>query len=318
MSDVEYHEYRCTNCGATLKVTPETIVAICEYCGAPNIISGILSEEDLYLVPSVGEGRVLEEFWRRVNTDVDLRSIASKIRPVSIEGSYIPFWLSRVELEGEVIYRKTEYHGKRVRVKRVKESFSRTIWVDIVARRQVKHLGLRELVERYLSERPESIKLSEIPMDRWREIKLPILNLEYDRAEAEASIRDRSIDLVREEWEGRVSDIIFFSAEIKSMTKPNLIFLPLWTVIYRYGGGLYFAQHDGWSGRPLVFAEPIRAFRRIIYALGMISSTILGGLSGYALLHEATSIGIFILLASISLGYFSGKRFISDVRVERE
>ncbi|OYT67836.1 MAG: hypothetical protein B6U65_01845 [Candidatus Wolframiiraptor sp. EX4484-121] len=317
MSDAEYHEYRCMNCGATLKVTPETIVAICEYCGAPNIISGILSEEDLYLVPSVGEGRVWEEFWRRVNTDVDLKSIASKIRPVSIEGSYIPFWLSRVELEGEIIYRKREYYGKQVRVRRVRESFSRVLWVDIVARRQVKHLGLRELVERYLDERPESIKLSEIPTDRWREIKLPILNLEYDRAEAEASIRDRSIDLVREEWEGRVSDIIFFSAEVKSMTKPNLVFLPIWTITYRYGGGLYFAQHDGWSGRSLVFAEPIRAFRRAIYILGMISSTILGGLSGYLLLHKTTSLGIFILIASISLGYLLGRRFVSDVRIER-
>ena len=317
MSDAEYHEYRCINCGATLKVTPETIVAICEYCGAPNIISGILSEEDLYLVPSVGEGKVLEEFWRRVNTDVDLRSIASKIRPVSIEGSYIPFWLSRVELEGEIIYRKREYYGKQVRVRRVRESFSRVLWVDIVARRQVKHLGLRELVERYLDERPESIKLSEIPTDRWREIKLPILNLEYDRAEAEASIRDHSIDLVREEWEGRVSDIVFFSAEVKSMTKPNLVFLPIWTITYRYGGGLYFAQHDGWSGRSLVFAEPIRAFRRAIYILGMISSTILGGLSGYLLLHKTTSLGVFILIASISLGYLLGRRFISDVRIER-
>ena len=317
MSDAEYHEYRCMNCGATLKVTPETIVAICEYCGAPNIISGILSEEDLYLVPSVGEGRVWEEFWRRVNTDVDLKSIASKIRPVSIEGSYIPFWLSRVELEGEIIYRKREYYGKQVRVRRVRESFSRVLWVDIVARRQVKHLGLRELVERYLDERPKSIKLSEIPTDRWREIKLPILNLEYDRAEAEASIRDRSIDLVREEWEGRVSDIIFFSAEVKSMTKPNLVFLPIWTITYRYGGGLYFAQHDGWSGRSLVFAEPIRAFRRAIYILGMISSTILGGLSGYLLLHKTTSLGIFILIASISLGYLLGRRFVSDVRIER-
>ena len=317
MSDTEYHEYRCMNCGATLKVTPETIVAICEYCGAPNIISGILSEEDLYLVPSVGEGRVLEEFWRRVNTDVDLRSIASKIRPVSIEGSYIPFWLSRVELEGEIIYRKREYYGKQVRVRRVRESFSRVLWVDVVARRQVKHLGLRELVERYLDEWSESIKLSEIPADRWREIKLPILNLEYDRAEAKASIRDHSIDLVREELEGRVSDIIFFSAEVKSMTKPNLVFLPIWTITYRYGGGLYFAQHDGWSGRSLVFAEPIRAFRRAIYILGMVSSTILGGLSGYLLLHKTTSLGVFILIASVSLGYLLGRRFISDVRIER-
>ena len=318
MSDAEYHEYTCVNCGAILKVTPETIVAICEYCGAPNIISGILSEEDLCLVPSVGEGKVLEEFWRRVNTDIDLKSIASKIRPISIDGSYIPFWLSKVELDGEIIYRKKEYDGKHVRVKRVKKSFSRTIWVDIVARRQVKHLGLRELVKRYLDEKPESIKLSEIPIDKWREIKLPILNLEFDRAEAEASIRDCSIDLVRKEWEEKVSDIIFFSAKVKSMTKPNLIFLPLWNVTYTFGGGLYFAQHDGWSGRPLVFAEPIRAFRRVIYTLGMIFSTILGGLSGYAFLHKATSIGIFILLASISLGYFFGKRFVSDVRVEKE
>ncbi|MDK2383629.1 MAG: hypothetical protein QI199_02315, partial [Candidatus Korarchaeota archaeon] len=45
--------YRCERCSAPLEVSPETIVAICPYCGYPNHISGTLSVKDVWIVPSL-------------------------------------------------------------------------------------------------------------------------------------------------------------------------------------------------------------------------------------------------------------------------
>lgn len=315
-------EYLCSNCGARLRVTPETIVAVCEYCGEPNIVSGVISRDDVFIVPSVGEGRVMEEFWKRVRRDMDLRSIAREITPVSVEGVYIPFWLSHVKVEGRVVYEVRRYEDDRVVVVTKRANFSKTLDVDLVARRQVKHIGLRELVEDYLRSSPETIPLKELGVERWKTVKLSLLNLEFDRAEAERILREDSIDRVRTEWEKKADSIKFFNAKLVSMTRPRLIFLPLWVITYRYKDGLYSAFHEGWDGGPLVFAEPMLTRRRIFYLLGMGASVILGSLSGIAA-EKVISDGsgglmlpIFILFFSALIGYFSAKRFISDVRFE--
>ena len=313
----------CSNCGARLEVTPETIVAICEYCGAPSVVSGVINREDIYIVPSVGEAKVLEEFWRRVSGDMDMRSIMGEIKPISVEGSYLPFWLSRATVSGNVVYEVKKYDEEGVRTVTRRESFTRTLDVELVARRQVKHVGLRELVQAYLESRPETQALAELGAEKWRSVKLPVLNLEFDRAEAEKILKEDSIDSVRSEWERRADAIRFFSAKLVSMERPRLVFLPFWTIIYEYKGSLYFAHHEGWSGKPLVFAEPMLARRRALYLLGMGFSIILGGLSGLlaAIIMGGEGKGLafpfFLLFAAIAIGYFSSKKFISDVRVEK-
>jgi len=318
----EILEYLCSNCGARLKVTPETIVAVCEYCGAPNIVSGVISRDDVFIVPSVGEGRVMEEFWSRVRRDMDLRGIAGEITPISVEGVYVPFWLSRVKVEGKVVYEVKRYEDNRVVVVTKRASFSKTLDVELVARRQVKHIGLKELIEDYLKSSPETIPLKELGVERWKTVKLSLLNLEFDRAEAERILREDSIDRVRMEWERKADSIKFFNARLTSMTKPRLIFLPLWVITYRYKGGLYSAFHEGWDGGPLVFAEPMLARRRIFYLLGMGGSVILGGISGLVAERvisgggEGLVLPLFLLFFSALIGYFSAKRFISDVRFE--
>jgi len=51
---------RCGNCGAPLRMSPETIVAICSYCGSPNWVRETARRE----LP-VARSRPCEELLRR-------------------------------------------------------------------------------------------------------------------------------------------------------------------------------------------------------------------------------------------------------------
>lgn len=325
MSD-EVASLVCNVCGAELKATPETLVKVCDYCGALNIVSGVLEREDISVVPSVGEEVVLRKFWERVRGDSDLRGIADKLKVVSVEGRFIPFWLSRCKVRGEVIYTVKEYSGNKVRVVRKKARFLKSINVKIVGRRQVAHVGLDELASRYLATRPKASPLSKLDEDWWRGNRLKILSMEFDRLEAEKIIMEDSIDHVRGIWERRADRIEFFAADVVEMEKPKLILLPLWEIIYEFRGSLYFAYHEGWSGRPILFAEPMITRRRMMYLGGMILSVLGGAGIGavISLIMEPGESGdllgpILLGLAVLGiLGYKSAKGFVSDVRVERQ
>ncbi|MEM3644607.1 MAG: hypothetical protein QW120_06675, partial [Nitrososphaerota archaeon] len=67
----EIAEFKCSICGSILRISPENIVSICEYCGGLNIVSGIIDCEDIFISTSVNVDKVLEEFLNRVRKDVD-------------------------------------------------------------------------------------------------------------------------------------------------------------------------------------------------------------------------------------------------------
>ncbi|MDW7985858.1 MAG: hypothetical protein RMI88_01395 [Nitrososphaerota archaeon] len=320
----EVVQFSCSICGSNLKVSPEDIISTCKYCGGINIVSGIIDREDVFIIPSVDEGRVVEEFWKRVRGDLDLKKIVEKIKISSIQGWYIPFWITRVYLDGMIIYTKKEYRGKNVKLVKKKERFSEVVDVDVIGRRQVKNIGLRELVKAYLKSGIKAVEIGKLEENWWRLNKLKMLNIEFDRDEASIMLREEAVDFARKKWESMIDKIEFFEAEVKSMEKPRLILLPLWEVVYEYSGSLYFAIHEGWRGMPIVFAEPISIGRRTLYLIGMISS-ILGGVSIGSILsltplNDVNDILIIIMLSLfllVLIGYRSAKKFVSDVRVEK-
>lgn len=55
--NMEEFTFRCERCGAPLEVSPETIIAVCPYCGYPNHISGNIKTENIYIVPSLDKER---------------------------------------------------------------------------------------------------------------------------------------------------------------------------------------------------------------------------------------------------------------------
>lgn len=320
----EVVELRCRICGSILKTSPENIVYICEYCGGLNIVSGIIDSEDVFIAPSVKVDKILEEFSNRVRGDADLKKISDKLRIVSIQGWYIPFWISKILVQGDVVYLKKQYRGKKVEMIRKKETFSEEIDIDILARRQVKNIALRELVKTYFKQKPLLSEIKNLGEDWWRSNKLTILNIEFDKRESELMLREEAIDSVRRKWEDKVDEIEFFRAEVKSMERPRLILLPIWEIVYEYSRSSYTAYHQGWSGHPLIFYEPITMGRRLLYALGMFASIIVGVLIGSAFSLFALDsqsdvwwIILFLLFMLALLGYRSAKGFISDVRVEK-
>jgi len=321
----EVVRFVCQVCGADLDVTPEALVEVCSYCGALNVVSGVLERGDIYVVQSVGKAEILKEFWRRVRGDSDLRGIADKIRVASIEGRFIPFWFSRCRVKGEVVYTVKEYSGNKVKVVRKRAKFSKNIHVKIIGRRQVAHASLSELASRYLSTKPRTTPLPELDEAWWRTNKLKILNMEFDRLEAETMIKEDSIDYVRNIWEKKADKIEFFRAEVVDTDKPRLVMLPLWEIIYEFKRSLYFAYHEGWTGQPILFAEPMIAKRRAMYLGGMIISVLGGAGIGSAIsmvLESGKSdniIGFIIMGLAILgiLGYKSANGFISDVRIEK-
>lgn len=319
----EFIQFRCSVCGAILKVSPEDIIFVCKYCGGLNLVSGIMRGEDLYIVPSVDEGAVIEEFWRRVRGDLDLKKMEGRIRIESIQGWYVPFWISRVEVDGVVIYTKKVHSGKRVKIIEKKEKFLETLDMHIVGRRQVRNFGVNELVKKYLKHGVKIVGVQDLDEKWWRSNKLSFLNVEFNREEAAIMIREEAVDILRRRWEDIAHEIKFFKAEIKNMESPKLILLPLWEVIYEYEGSLYFAYHEGWRGSSLVFAEPMTVGRRALYLVGMVSSIMGGLLIGIVFsstLHNDSNY-IFALTSLLFLtafiGYRFAKKFVSDVRIER-
>ena len=324
MSSEEVIEFRCHICGSILKISPENIVSICEYCGGLNVVSGMIDREDIYVTSSVSLQKVSEEFWRRIRVDIDLKRISDKIRVVSIQGYYVPFWVSRISLDGEIVYTKKQYRNKKIEVIRRREVFSEELNMDIIARRQVKNVALRELVKAYFLQSPEPLKLRSLDEVWWRSNKLNILNIEFDKKEAMIALREEAVDSIRKRWENVVDEIEFYRAEVKKMEEPKLILLPLWEVIYEYRGSLYTAYHEGWSGRPLIFYEPVTIGRRIAYIAGMFASIIMGAFIGSAfssiLLDSSENILfiiLFLLFILALLAYRSAKGFVSDVRIEK-
>lgn len=306
-----------------MSVSPEDLVSTCKYCGGLNPVSGNINEEDIYIVPSVDEDKILKEFWRRVRSDMDLRKMAEKMRIRSIRGWYVPFWISRTEIDGMVIYTKKEYSGRHVRIVEKRERFSRALRMHMVGRRQVRNIGVNELINAYLRNEVGAVKIRDLNGDWWRANKLTPLNIEFDGNEAEAMIREEAVDLVRKTWENIAHEIKFFKAEVKNMDKPRLVLLPLWEVLYEYEGSLYFAYHEGWRGSSLIFAEPMTVGRRALYLAGMISS-IVGGIFAGAVFSTALSgdpdyaFPLIIIISLLAfLGHNFAKKFVSDVRVER-
>jgi len=112
--------FRCRNCGAPLDVSPETIVAICSYCGYANWIREDL-KEDILIVESLKDNEILGKARDRIETDKDLRSIAkyiSVLRPYLV---CIPFYFVDVKAEADysgtvnVRVRKCTGSGKKRR-----------------------------------------------------------------------------------------------------------------------------------------------------------------------------------------------------------
>lgn len=312
-------EYLCPYCGAPLEVTPETIIAVCNYCGKPKVISGVVSIEDIYIVPTLNKSYIEKIFKETIERDFDLRRIKKDIEFYNSVGTYVPIWVSKVHLKGKVSYYhyKTE-NKKRKRVYRV-ETIDMMRNIPIVARRQITPLGISELLNLISSRELSPKRLTDVSVKEWREMRLEVLNTEYDKKGALERIQEDSLDRLREEFKKKSDGIDGFQVKVVSLSEPKLLLVPLWRVYYNYKDSVYQMIYAGWNGELLVKTEPVTVIRRIAYVLGSIALVFITGLATVLLLSqkEVELNSLIFSLFLMGMTYFTARKIIKGVRLER-
>jgi len=311
--------YICSYCGAPLDVTPETIVAICSYCGKPTVINGLVSVEDIHIVPALSRDSIEKVFKDTIERDFDLRRIKNDIEIHNIIGTYVPIWVSKVHLKGKVsFYRYKSSDKGRKKVYKV-EVIDEVRNVPIVARRQVSPLGTSELLELLSKKGVDSKRLINIGIDEWKRIRLEVLNTEYDKKSALERIQEDSLDYLREEFKEKSDGIDGFHVNVLEVSEPKLLLVPLWRVYYSYKDSIYQVIYAGWNGELLVKTEPVTILRRVACVLGTITMIFVTGLATVLILNQK-EIKLGSLLFPIflmSMTYYLGRNIVKGIRLER-
>ena len=316
---MESKAYRCKRCGGPLEITPETIVAVCEYCGYPNWMKEV--EEDIVIVSSLKRSDIERAFKERVSEDFDLSRIKDKIDIIEVKGIYVPFYFITVKATaryaGYVKRTRKIGSGKKARIivekERVSGRLSSVMKVPVLARRSAEDFSITELAEFYKYSKPKVIDIREID---WSEIKLPVLNAELTSSEAADIARDEAGDKLRGKAKSKVDELTEFHCITRVLDVSPLTLIPYWYLVYRYGKAQYKAAYAGWSCHLLAIQEPVLIYHRLMYFLGALSGCALSAL----LMSLFRSIeGIIIgLIVGIPLSYGFGRKLVSDVRIERE
>ena len=339
--------YRCARCGAPLEVTPETIVAVCSYCGYPNWLVEE-ARENIMIVPSKPEREVIGSAKRRIETDPDLKKIAGEIEVGRPQLIYVPFYFvkasaratysGRIEVRYVVRTRRgdTWVSEHRTRVVEVSGDTGRVEKTyPIVARRAVSGFSVK-MIGRYYLSKPAGARLLE--QHKWtRSEATRVLSAEFTSKTAEAMGLDAICDYVRAlakrmmessaraKVSGPVASTRVLSRRIRcldrSVSSSDLTLLPLWIVPYYYRGTTYRLYVAGWNAAVIVAEEPMTAVHRLkYYALATASSGFLAGAALPALLHlgedAAAKAAGALFLGGLVLNYYFSRKMLSPVRVE--
>ncbi len=310
--------FRCERCGAPLDVSPETIIAICPYCGYPNHISGTIDVGDIWIIPSKTQAEILRAFQDRVRRDIDMRMIAKDLEIFDVEGYYAPYWVGRIPVKGYVEYYRweTETRGKQTvrRKKHYRGHFDKTLVVPLSARRQVAEFGVKEAVKHFLSTEPKARRLADLSREEWEKIKITILNTELDRSEAEKIVREDACDHMRNYYASTADGIEFFNCDSGEPEQLRLILLPLWTVYYKYKNAVYRVVFTGWDARDVAATEPVTLIRKAAYLAGAAAGPFIAA-AGF-MSHSVNTI-IGALIVGVILSYGSAQALLRGARVER-
>ena len=68
---------KCSQCGAPLEVTPDSVVAVCRYCGRPNFFLG--NPAEVLAVPTLSSSEIVKKAVERTKKDLNLRRRMSAI-----------------------------------------------------------------------------------------------------------------------------------------------------------------------------------------------------------------------------------------------
>jgi predicted RNA-binding Zn-ribbon protein involved in translation (DUF1610 family) len=339
--------YRCRYCGAPLRVGPDTVVAICPYCGRPNWIRGSPRELRGAKTPGPEEA---EEYWRRLaEKDPDLRSVSPVL--ARVESVLVPYYLgrgtarSRYEASGHLVVTITRRRGDKTVTEtrlvpfHVSGLYEAGFEALLVARRSPGEEAARLLAEHYLRTRPGLVPLEEA-VGEWRRGFHQALAADRSPEEARRWFLDDACDRVRK----RVREVIRERAR-RSYVGPGTVtavnvgwervpclveglevegpfFLPLVRAYYVVEDRIYPAFFAGWDGAPLAREEPFTTAQRLALSiLGGLAAGLGGSGAAAALAGIGGAVGAAAALlaggAGAVLGFLLSRAALLPARRER-
>ncbi|NJE03372.1 zinc ribbon domain-containing protein [Thermococcus sp. MV11] len=324
---MEPQGFRCERCGAPLEVSPETIVAVCPYCGFPNHISGNLKTENIHIVPTMDKNAIAKAFWKRVERDFDLKRMKEQIEIVDIEGHYAPYWVGDVHVEGDVEYmvREEECHTDsegethcHTVERHYHDHVDETLGLIGSARRQVRSFGVDDIIAHYSRHRPKGKKLLELDEGEWGRIKLEVLNTEMDEVQAKMMMREDAIDVIRNRYSAKADRIERFDVTADEPRNVSLLLLPMWTVYYKHENSIYHAVFAGWDGKDVAATEPMPIWRRAQYMAGVVLGVLIGAAgAAYGGANGSAMVSLLSLIIGAGTGGYFGSLVLEGQRTER-
>ena len=307
--------YRCQCCGQPLDVTPETIVAVCKYCGRPNWLGGAISYP-IVIIP--GRSRGLDRLFNKyIENDPDMRGLRRKITLRSISLVYVPVYTIHAVARGSA-WGKADVHLTKVEVRRVdgktetrikhrtvsvtvSEDYSLSHDIDLVARRSYETRTIDPLV-RYYRKRGRPYDSLGKPLESvdWQEVRGDVLAAEIHPDEARSFARDeacdRSYEIVKKSLESKAKDravdmsppgyvpvavdweVLRIPCRAVVTRMSPIVLLPLVEAVYTYEGKVYRTVFAGWDGTRVYGEEPMLAQQRLaMFGGGAVLSGLLSG-----------------------------------------
>jgi hypothetical protein len=330
---------RCSYCGAPLEVTPDSVVAVCRYCGRPNFLLG--NPAEVLAVPSLTSSDVVKKAVERTKKDLNLRWRMSAINFTSPDLYYLPFYLVDARLNADykatvvVTYTKTVYVRGQPRTQIVTKTVkvagrvSLSDVVAVLARRATWGLSADALTKHFFDTAPEPKPLTDVAAHGTGTFLAAEITPERAKAKAVRSLIPRLLTRVEEDAAARAREavgVLMATASVQDKTvdyevarleASRLTYLPLWVMTYLFNGSHYHYYVAGWDGKVVVAEEPALAEHRAASLLGAVAAGgTLGGL-GSALLPADFFTSTVALTAGAVFSYLAAGGLLRSRRVEK-
>ncbi len=325
---------KCSHCGAPLEVTPDTVVAVCRYCGEPNFLMGDPAE--VLAVPTLPSPKIASRAVERTRSDPDLQKRMSAINfTTSPDLFYLPFYFIDARLNADyratvtVIYTKRGQSGTQTvrRTVRVAGRVSLSEVAAVLARRAPWGRSADALARHFLATAPEPKPLADVAAQGTGTFLAAEITPERAKAKAVRSLIPRLLARVEQDAAARAREaaglpgakaVIVDKAvdyEVARLEASRLTYLPLWVMTYLYDGSHYHYYLAGWDGKVVLAEEPVFAEHRRASLIGAVAAGGLGGV-GLALASTDFFTGVMTLVGGAILSYAAAGNLLKSRRVE--
>ncbi|MEM1598064.1 MAG: zinc ribbon domain-containing protein [Pyrobaculum sp.] len=330
--------YRCSNCGAPLDVTPDSVVVVCRYCGAPNFVAG--GSGEVLAVPTLASSEILKRAVERTRRDFNLRRRMGELNFASPELVYVPYYFVDLALSAAytalvtVTYTRTVYvRGQprtRLETRRVNVSGRVRLAevVPVVARRAAWGESLERLVDHYFKTAPGATALADVAKNASTSAAFLAAEFDAERAKAKAvkAALPRLLAAVDEDaaLKARIKvGVLTASAvvedkavdyEVERVEASSLTYLPMWITPYVYKGSFYKYYMAGWDGAVVLAEEPSFVENKVASGL---AAALAAGLGGGILALGNELVGALGAATGAVLAYVASGGLLRSRRLEK-